>query len=114
MSNLKNSVRLIGNLGAAPEVKTVANEKKVAKFSLATNEVYKNEKGEKVQETYWHNIVAWGALAGIAEKLLQKGCEVAVEGKLTNRSYTDKDGIKRYVSEILANEILLIGNKITG
>lgn len=111
MSNLKNSVRLMGNLGAAPEIKNIADNKKLAKFSLATNEVYKNEKGEKVTETYWHNVVVWGKLAGIAEKYLQKGSEVAIEGKLTNRSYTDKEGNKRYVTEILANEILMMGSK---
>ncbi|MCW5906623.1 MAG: single-stranded DNA-binding protein [Chitinophagales bacterium] len=111
MSNLKNSVRLMGNLGNAPEVKTIADSKKLAKFSMATNETYKNEKGEKVTETYWHNIVAWGKLAGIAEKYLQKGSEVAIEGKLTNKSYTDKDGNKRYVTEIIANEILMLGGK---
>jgi len=101
----------MGNLGASPEVKTIATDKKVAKFSVATNETHKNDKGEKVQETYWHNVVAWGKLADIAEKYLQKGSEVAIEGKLTHRNYTDKDGIKRYVTEILANEFLLIGSK---
>lgn len=111
MSNLKNNVRLMGNLGAAPEIKNIADNKKLAKFSLATNEIYKNEKGEKVTETYWHNIVVWGKLAGVAEKYLQKGSEVAVEGKLTNRSYTDKEGNKRYVTEILASEILMLGSK---
>lgn len=111
MSNLKNNVRLMGNLGNAPEIKTIAENKKLAKFSMATNETYKNEKGEKVTETYWHNIVVWGNLAGIAEKYLNKGSEVAIEGKLTNRSYTDKDGIKRYHTEIVANEILMLGSK---
>lgn len=111
MSNLKNSVRLIGNLGNAPEVKTIADNKKLAKFSMATNETYKNEQGEKVTETYWHNIVVWGKLAGIAEKYLQKGSEVAIEGKLTNKSYTDKDGNKRYITKIIANEILMMGSK---
>ncbi len=101
----------MGHLGAAPEVKTIAGSKKLAKFSIATNESYKNEKGEKVQETYWHNVVAWGKLADIAEKYLQKGSEVALEGKLTNHSYTDKEGNKRYVTEILANEILMVGGK---
>lgn len=101
----------MGNLGASPEVKNVADNKKVARFSVATNEVYKNEKGEKVQETYWHQVVAWGKLAGIVEKFLQKGSEVAIEGKLTNRSYTDKDGQKRYITEVVANEVLLLGGK---
>jgi single-strand DNA-binding protein len=111
MNTLKNSVRLMGNLGAAPEVKSISDNKKLAKFSVATNESYKNEKGEKVTETYWHSVVAWGKLAGIVEKYLQKGSEVAIEGKLTNRSYTDKDGVKRYVTEILANEVLMVGGK---
>lgn len=111
MSSLKNSVRLIGNLGAAPEVKTITDNKKLAKFSLATNETYKNEKGEKVTETYWHNIIVWGKLAGVVEKYLKKGSEVAIEGKLTNKSFTDKDGNKRYVTEIIANEILMLGSK---
>ena len=101
----------MGNLGNAPEVKTIADNKKLAKFSMATNETYKNEKGEKVTETYWHNVIVWGKLAGIAEKYLQKGSEVAIEGKLTNKSYTDKDGNKRYVTEIIANEILMMGGK---
>jgi len=111
MNTLKNSVRLMGNLGAAPEVKTIADNKKLAKFSVATNESYKNEKGEKVTETYWHNIIAWGSLAGIVEKFLEKGSEVAIEGKLTNRSYTDKDGVKRYMTEIVANEVVMLGGK---
>jgi len=101
----------MGNLGAAPEVKTIADNKKLAKFSVATNESYKNEKGEKVTETYWHNIIAWGSLAGIVEKFLEKGSEVAIEGKLTNRSYTDKDGVKRYMTEIVANEVVMLGGK---
>ncbi len=101
----------MGNLGAAPEVKSISDNKKLAKFSVATNESYKNEKGEKVTETYWHNVVAWGKRAGIVEKYLQKGSEVAIEGKLTNRSYTAKDGVKRYVTEILANEVLMVGGK---
>ncbi len=114
MSNLKNSVRLMGNLGAAPEVKVVANDKKVARFSLATNEVHKNDKGERVQATYWHQVVAWGNLASIAEKFLKKGSEVMLEGKLTNRSYTDKEGNKRFITEIIANELLMTGGKSEG
>ncbi len=111
MSNLRNSVRLIGNLGAAPEVKTVGNDKKMAKFSMATNESYRNDKGETVKETYWHNIVAWGKMAEVAEKYLQKGSEVAIEGKLTSRTFTDKEGNKRYFTEVLAGEILVLGAK---
>lgn len=101
----------MGRLGATPEVKTISGSKRLVRFSLATNESHKNEKGEKVQETYWHNVVAWDKLADIAEKYLQKGSEVAIEGKLTNHTYTDKEGNKRYVTEILANEILMLGSK---
>jgi len=111
MNNLRNSVRLIGNLGMNPEVKEIGKDKKVAKFSLATKEVYKNEDGEKVSETQWHNLIAWGSQAKIAEKYLKKGNEIAIEGKLTSRNYTDKDGVKRYVTEILVTEILMIGSK---
>jgi single-strand DNA-binding protein len=94
-----------------PEVKEIGKDKKVAKFSLATKEVYKNEDGEKVSETQWHNLIAWGSQAKIAEKYLKKGNEIAIEGKLTSRNYTDKDGVKRYVTEIVVNEILMIGSK---
>jgi single-strand DNA-binding protein len=111
MNNLRNSVRLIGNLGMNPEIKEIGNDKKLAKFSLATKEVYKNEAGEKVSETQWHNLIAWGNQAKLAEKYLKKGNEIAIEGKLTSRNYTDKEGVKRYVTEIVVNEILMIGNK---
>ncbi len=111
MYTLKNKVQLIGNLGNAPEVKTTENGKKLARFSIATNENYRNAKGEKVKETTWHNLVAWGKVAEIAEKYLTKGKEVAVEGKLINRSYTDKDGNKKYVTEVEVNELLMLGSK---
>ncbi len=111
MNSLRNSVRLIGNLGAAPEVKNLDKGNKVAKLALATNETYTNQKGEKVTETYWHNLVAWGKTAEIAEKYLNKGSEVAIEGKLTNHSYTDKEGIKRYTTEIVVNEFLMLDKK---
>ena len=111
MSNIRNSVRLIGNLGQNPEVKNLNNNNKLAKFSIATSETYNNDKGEKVTETNWHNIVAWGKLAGIVEQYLQKGKEVAVEGKLTTKSYLDKEGNKKYATEVVANEILLLGAK---
>lgn len=113
MYALKNKVQLIGNLGNTPEVKTIESGKKMARFSIATNEVYKNAKGEKVVETQWHNLIAWGKVAEIVEKFLEKGREVAIEGKLVNRSYTDKEGIKRYITEILVNELLLLGDKKT-
>jgi len=102
---------LIGNLGNAPEVKTIEGGKKLARFSIATKESYRNAKGEKVTETTWHNIVAWGKVAEIAEKYLTKGKEVAVEGKLINNSYTDKDGNKKYSTEVQVSEILMLGSK---
>jgi len=111
MYALKNKVQLIGNLGNAPEVKTIEGGKKLARFSIATKESYRNAKGEKVTETTWHNIVAWGKVAEIAEKYLTKGKEVAVEGKLINNSYTDKDGNKKYSTEVQVSEILMLGSK---
>jgi single-strand DNA-binding protein len=111
MYALKNKVQLIGNLGNAPEVKTTESGKKLARFSVATNESYRNAKGEKVTETTWHNLVAWGKVADLAEKYLTKGKEVAIEGKLINNSYTDKDGVKRFSTEIQVNEILMLGSK---
>jgi single-strand DNA-binding protein len=111
MYALKNKVQLIGNLGNAPEVKTTESGKKLARFSVATNESYRNASGEKVTETTWHNLVAWGKVADIAEKYLNKGSEVAIEGKLINRSYTDKDGNKKYITEVQVNELLMLGSK---
>ncbi len=111
MNAIKNKVQLIGNLGQAPDVKIIGDGKKVAHLSLATNENYKNAKGEKVTETQWHNVIVWGKLAEIAEKYLVKGTEIAVEGKLVNKNYTDKQGIKRYVTEVQANELLILTKK---
>jgi single-strand DNA-binding protein len=109
MNSMKNKVTLIGNLGNTPEIKSLENNKKLARVSIATNEVYKNQKGERVTDTTWHNVIMWTPLADIAEKLLKKGSEVAIEGKLINRSYTDKDGIKRYITEIQASELVVLG-----
>ena len=111
MYALKNKVQLIGNLGNAPEIKNTESGKKLARFSIATNENYRNAKGEKVTETTWHNLVAWGKVADLAEKFLLKGTEVVIEGKLINRSYTDKDGNKKYISEVQVNELLLLNSK---
>jgi single-strand DNA-binding protein len=111
MNALKNKVQLIGNLGNAPEVKNTEAGKKLVKFSMATNETYYNAKGEKVTETQWHNLIAWGKVADIAEKYLSKGTEIAIEGKLINRNYMDKEGNKKYVTEIQVHELLLLGNK---
>ncbi|KAA2218942.1 MULTISPECIES: single-stranded DNA-binding protein [Maribacter] len=109
MNALKNKVQLIGNLGQDPEIVTMENGTKLAKFSLATTESYKNAKGEKVDDTQWHNIVAWGKTAEIVENYLTKGKQVAVEGKLTHRSYETKEGDKRYITEIRCNELLMLG-----
>lgn len=108
MSTLKNKVQLIGNLGKTPEILNLDSGKKLAKFNLATNESYKNSNGEKVIDTQWHNVIAWGKSADIVEMLLVKGSEVAIEGKITSRSYDDKDGNKRYITEIVCNELLLL------
>ena len=109
MNALRNKVQLIGNLGNDPEIVNLENGSKLAKFSIATNETYKNTKGEKVTDTQWHNIVAWGKTAEIVENFLMKGKEVAIEGKLTNRSYETKEGEKRYITEIRCNELLMLG-----
>jgi single-strand DNA-binding protein len=111
MNNLKNKVQLIGNLGMNPEIKNLESGKKLAKFSIATNESYKNAKGEKIEDTQWHNLIAWGKTADIIEKYLKKGNEIAIEGKLVNRNYDDKDGNKRYITEIVINELLMLGGK---
>jgi single-strand DNA-binding protein len=111
MNNLRNSVRLIGRLGQNPDVKKLDSGKSLAKCSIATSEVYRNDAGEKVEETQWHNIIAWGKQAELFEKYLKKGNEIAIEGKLTRRSYNDKEGVKRYITEIVVNEILMIGSK---
>ncbi|MAX69821.1 MAG: single-stranded DNA-binding protein [Flavobacteriaceae bacterium] len=108
MNALKNKVQLIGHLGKDPEIINLESGKMLAKFSLATNESYKNAHGEKVTDTQWHNIVAWGKTAQIVEKFVSKGKEVAIEGKLTTRSWEDKDGMKRYVTEVVCNELLML------
>jgi single-strand DNA-binding protein len=111
MNALRNNVRLIGHLGEDPKVRKLDNGKTVANFSVATNETYKNNEGEKVSETTWHKLVAWGQPAEVAEKYLKKGSEIAVDGKLTNRSYEDKSGEKHYITEIVVNNILLLDKK---
>ena len=109
MSTLRNHVQLIGNVGQEPQITNLESGKKVARFSLATNEYYKNEQGEKVQNTEWHTVVAWGRTAEIIEKYAGKGKEIGVSGKLKSRSYEDNEGVKRYVTEVEAYEILLLG-----
>jgi single-strand DNA-binding protein len=110
MISLRNRVQLIGNLGNDPEIKELDNGKKVARFSVATNDSYKNAEGEKITSTQWHNIVAWDTNASIAERFLKKGREVAIEGRLMHRSYDDREGTTKYITEIIVNEILLLNN----
>jgi single-strand DNA-binding protein len=108
MNAMKNRVQLIGNVGNDPEIKTLENRRKLAHLNIATNDKYTNDKGEKVEQTEWHRVTAWGKTAEIIEKYVVKGKEVAIEGKLTHRSYDDKNGEKRYVTEVVVNEILLL------
>ena len=111
MGTLKNHVQLIGNVGQEPTITNLESGKKVARFSLATNEYYKDSKGEKQTDTNWHTVVAWGKTAEIIEKFVSKGKELGVTGKLKTRTYTTDDGNERYVTEVEANEILLLGSK---
>ena len=111
MTNLRNRVQLIGNLGSTPEIKDFEGGKKLAKLSIATNESYRNQKGELVKETQWHNVIAWGKTAKIVEEYLDKGAEVCISGKLTSRSYEDAEGNKKYISEIVMQDLLMLGNR---
>ncbi|ESU29880.1 single-stranded DNA binding protein [Flavobacterium limnosediminis JC2902] len=108
---MKNRVQLIGNVGQEPEVKTINGDRKLANFTIATNDFYYNDKGDKVEQTEWHRVTAWGKTAEIIEKFVVKGKEIGIEGKLTHRSYDDKEGNKKYITEIVATEVLLLGNK---
>ncbi len=108
MNAIRNKVQLIGRVGKDPEILNLETGNKLAKFSLATNGNYTNAKGEKVETTDWHNIVAWGKTADIVEQFVNKGKEIAVDGKLTTRSWEDKDGQKRFMTEVVCNELLLL------
>ena len=110
MNSLKNRVTLIGNLGQDPETKTTETGKKVTHFTLATDDGYKNSDGQKISETTWHNIVAWNSLADIAGKYLKKGKQVAVEGRIVYRTYEDKKGVTKNITEIVLNDLLLLRN----
>ena len=112
MSSIRNRVTLIGRLGAKADVKRFDDGKVKATINLATNEFYKNQKGENVEETTWHYVVAWGKSAEIIEKYTDKGSEIAVDGKLSNRSYTDKDGQKKYITEVVVDNVVLLGDKV--
>jgi len=111
MTNLRNRVQLIGNLGTAPEIKDLDGGKKLAKLSIATNETYRNQKGELIKDTQWHNVIAWGKTAAIVEDYLDKGAEVCISGKLTSRSYEDAEGNKKFISEIVMQDLLMLGKK---
>lgn len=108
MNALRNKVQLIGHTGGDPEITVLDSGKKLAKLTIATNEVYKNDNGEKITDTQWHNVVAWGKKAELIESYVTKGKEIAVEGKLTHRSY-DKNGEKKYFTEVVVSELLLLG-----
>jgi single-strand DNA-binding protein len=106
-----NKVILLGNLGKDPEVRAIDNGRKVARFTLATTESYRNQQGERVDQTEWHNVVFWGPVVDVIEKYLKKGNQVYIEGKISNRSYDDKDGVKKYITEITGNNLTLLGGK---
>lgn len=105
-----NKVILIGNLGTDPEVRHLESGAAVAQFRLATNELYKDKQGNRVERTEWHNIVAWRGLAEMVEKYVKKGQSIYVEGKIRTRQYQDKDQQTRYVTEIVADEITMLGS----
>lgn len=108
MNTLRNKVNLIGNLGLDPEILTTETGKKLVRFNLATNEFYRNSKGEKVVETQWHQLVAWGKTADLAERMLIKGIRIAIEGKIVNRTYLDRNGIKKFTSEVHISKFLVL------
>jgi len=110
MNALRNRVQLIGRLGQDPEVKTLESGKKVTNFTMATNETFKGVDGNKTEETTWHNIVAWNGLAEISSKYLKKGKEVCIEGRISYRSYTDKNGVPKSVTEIVASDLVLLSS----
>jgi single-strand DNA-binding protein len=111
MNTLKNKVHLIGNLGFDPEVREIAKGRKVARLSVATNDSYRNASGEKVTDTQWHTVVAWGQTAEMVERLLRKGSPLVLEGRLVHRSYDAKDGTKRYITEVVMNNFQLLPGK---
>ena len=104
-----NKVILLGNLGKDPEIRYLEHDRMRASFTLATNETYKNKEGERVTTTEWHNVVLWTPLAKIAEQYLSKGKQVYIEGKLNSRSYTDKEGQTKYITEIVGQNLVLLG-----
>ena len=111
MTNSRNSVQLIGRVGKPVELYNFDSGSQKASFTMATNDYYKNNKGEKAQDTQWHNIVAWGKTAELMKTILDKGSEVLVKGKLVSRSYDDKEGNKKYITEVVANEFISFDKK---
>jgi single-strand DNA-binding protein len=110
MNSLKNRVILIGRLGQNPETKTIESGKKVTRFTLATDDSYKNAEGQKVNEATWHNIVAWNGLADIADRFLKKGRQVVLEGRIVYRTYEDKKGVTKNITEIVLNDLVFVGS----
>lgn len=106
-----NKVILLGNLGKDPEVRTLESGSKVANFSLATNRFYKGQDGQRMEETEWHNVVLWGVHAELAEKYLNKGNKVFIEGRIKTRSWDDKEGVKHYITEIIGESLTFVGGK---
>lgn len=111
MNNLQNTVQLIGRLGADPEIRSFESNRKFARLSIATSDEYFNKKGEKIKQTQWHNLIVWGSLAEVCENYLFKGQEIAIEGKLGYRVFSDKDGNRHFITEITVNELLMIGGR---
>lgn len=111
MKNLRNRVQLIGNVGKEPEIRNFESGKTMATFSIATSDNYTDQNGKKVQDTQWHKVVAWGKTANFIESYVDKGNRLAVEGKLAHRSYNDKDGTTKYITEVVAGEIMLLNSK---
>jgi single-strand DNA-binding protein len=106
-----NKVILVGNVGKDPETRYLEGGSAVSKFSMATSEVYRNKDGEKITTTEWHNIVLWRGLAEVAEKYVKKGSQIFIEGRIKTRSYTDKDGNTRYITEIVGDNMQLLGKR---
>lgn len=111
MNTIRNSITLIGNLGQNPEIRKATNGNTFVTVSLATSDVYRNNKGDKITDTQWHNCIAWGKTAEVMSELLKKGKEVVVRGKLTYRNWEDKNGVKRYSPQVVINEFMLVGPK---
>ncbi|SJZ59801.1 single-stranded DNA-binding protein [Sediminibacterium ginsengisoli] len=111
MNAIKNKVQLIGNLGQPPDIRLFGEGRKMAIIRIAINETFKDADGEKKTDTQWHNIIAWGKLAEIAEKHLQKGTEIAIEGRLLSKSFVDKNGVKHHTTEVQATELLILSKK---